>query len=135
MDDEYFDENDDAIEDSIPEVSDVDTVIEDDADVKIYRHDELGVDKVYENYYSKEKRTSPFLSKYERTKIIGVRMQQLAEGAKPVIDITALRVVNPRTIAMAEFVEKCIPLMIRRYLPDNTYEDWRLSDLYYNATF
>jgi len=32
-------------------------------------------------------------------------------------------------IAMAELTQKKIPLMIRRYLPDGSYEDWSVKDL------
>ncbi len=32
-------------------------------------------------------------------------------------------------IAMKELKEKKIPFTIRRYLPDGSYEDWRLSEL------
>jgi DNA-directed RNA polymerase I, II, and III subunit RPABC2 len=32
-------------------------------------------------------------------------------------------------IAQKELAEKKIPLIIRRFLPDNTYEDWKVKDL------
>ena len=36
---------------------------------------------------------------------------------------------DPIAIAEKELVEKKIPFIIRRYLPDNTYEDWNANDL------
>ena len=35
-----------------------------------------------------------------------------------------------RDILNKEFIEK-IPLLIKRYLPNNSYEDWKLSELTY----
>jgi hypothetical protein len=32
-------------------------------------------------------------------------------------------------IAMKELREKKIPFIIRRYLPDGSFEDWRIQDL------
>lgn len=37
--------------------------------------------------------------------------------------------VDPLEIAKKELQEKKIPITIRRYLPDGTYEDWTLEDL------
>ena len=36
---------------------------------------------------------------------------------------------DPLAIAELELKEKKIPLMVRRYLPDGTYEDWAASEL------
>lgn len=36
---------------------------------------------------------------------------------------------DPLVIAMKELKEKKIPLIIRRFLPDNTYEDWHVNEL------
>jgi len=32
-------------------------------------------------------------------------------------------------IAMKELRERKIPMIIRRYLPDNSYEDWNVDEL------
>jgi len=32
-------------------------------------------------------------------------------------------------IAMRELNNRMIPLVVRRYLPDNTYEDWEVSEM------
>ena len=42
---------------------------------------------------------------------------------------------NIRDILDKEFIEKKIPLLIRRYLPNNSYEDWKLSELTYSSEF
>lgn len=36
---------------------------------------------------------------------------------------------DPLQIAMKELREKKIPLIIRRYLPDGSYEDWSVDEL------
>jgi DNA-directed RNA polymerases I, II, and III subunit RPABC2 len=36
---------------------------------------------------------------------------------------------DPLKIAMMELQERKIPMVIRRYLPDNSYEDWKVSEL------
>ena len=36
---------------------------------------------------------------------------------------------DPLQIAMKELSEKKIPIIIRRYLPDGSYEDWSAGEL------
>ena len=36
---------------------------------------------------------------------------------------------DPLQIALKELREKKIPLIIRRYLPDDSYEDWSIDEL------
>jgi len=36
---------------------------------------------------------------------------------------------DPLVIAMKELREKKIPLIVRRFLPDKSYEDWHVKDL------
>jgi DNA-directed RNA polymerase I, II, and III subunit RPABC2 len=36
---------------------------------------------------------------------------------------------DPLQIAMKELRERKIPLIIRRYLPDGSYEDWSVDEL------
>lgn len=38
---------------------------------------------------------------------------------------------DPYKLAERELNERKIPFIIRRYLPDGTYEDWKLSELTY----
>lgn len=37
---------------------------------------------------------------------------------------------DPYRLAEMELAEKKIPLIIRRYLPDGSYEDWRVNELF-----
>lgn len=36
---------------------------------------------------------------------------------------------DPLAIAQKELVAKKIPLLVRRYLPDGSYEDWSVAEL------
>jgi len=83
--------------------------------------------ETYSNYYANKKYTSPILGKFERAKILGVRAEMLAAGAEPFISPPIPD--NTYEVALRELKEKKIPLMIRRYLPNGSIEDWRLEDL------
>ena len=37
--------------------------------------------------------------------------------------------IDPLQIAMKELKQRKIPIIIRRYLPDSSYEDWPIADL------
>jgi len=73
-----------------------------------------------------KRETSTHLSKYERAKLLLVRSQQISHGLPVLVDIGSLT--NPIDIAMKELEKRKIPLVVRRYFPDLTYEDWRLDE-------
>lgn len=73
-------------------------------------------------------RAVPFLTQYERTKIIGLRANQLSQGARPYI-IVPEHVTSVSEIARMELAERRLPFIIRRPMPDGSHEYWRLSDL------
>ena len=73
-------------------------------------------------------KTVPFLTKYEKTRVIGQRIQQLNNGAKVYVNV-ADDIIDNNVIAEMELKEKKIPFIIRRPLPDNTFEYWKLQDL------
>ncbi len=73
-------------------------------------------------------KSPPFLTLYERTKILGHRENQLANGARPLIEVPAY-VSDVKEIARMELDQKRLPYIIARPMPDGTYEYWRLADL------
>ena len=73
-------------------------------------------------------KTLPFLSRYERARIIGERSKQLENNSKPFIDLEPNEI-DSYTIAMKEFQLKKIPFIIKRPLPNGACEYWKLSDL------
>lgn len=73
-------------------------------------------------------RTLPFLTKYEKTRILGERAKQLNGGAKAFIE-TNPTIIDGYLIAHAELEQKKIPFIIRRPLNNGGSEYWKLSDL------
>jgi len=73
-------------------------------------------------------RTLPFLTKYEKTRILGERAKQLNSGAKAFIE-TNPTIIDGYLIAHAELEQKKIPFIIRRPLNNGGSEYWKLSDL------
>ena len=71
--------------------------------------------------------TSRFMTKYERARILGTRALQISMNAPVMVNLNGMT--DPLRIAEKELEQKKIPLIIRRYLPDRTYEDWPISDL------
>jgi DNA-directed RNA polymerase I, II, and III subunit RPABC2 len=70
----------------------------------------------------------PFLTVYERTKILGTRTNQLAEGARPFVTVPEY-MTQPLEIAKLELEQRRLPFIVKRPMPDGTFEYWRLSDL------
>ena len=76
----------------------------------------------------KKHKSPPFLTVYERTKILGARTNQLAEGAMPFVTVPEY-MTQPLEIAKLELDQRRLPYIIKRPMPDGTFEYWRLSDL------
>jgi len=73
-------------------------------------------------------RTYPFLTNFEKTKMIGLRANQLSKGAAPFISVPA-HLTDVRDIARLELEQKRLPFIVKRPLPNGTFEYWRLVDL------
>ena len=73
--------------------------------------------------------SKPIMSKYERTKIIGIRAEQIARGAQPLIDVPP-GITDSEKIAEEELLKRKTPFILRR-LVNNKFEYWRIEDLEY----
>ena len=73
-------------------------------------------------------RSRPFLSIFEKTRILGMRTNQLAQGGRPYI-VVPEHITDVQDIAKLELEQRKLPIIIKRYMPDGTYEKFRLSDL------
>jgi DNA-directed RNA polymerase I, II, and III subunit RPABC2 len=73
--------------------------------------------------------TYPFLTVFEKTKILGFRTNQLSQGARPYLLAVPEDITDVKEIARLELYQKRLPYILKRPLPDGTYEYWRLSDL------
>ena len=72
--------------------------------------------------------TAPFLNQYEKTKLLSLRARELNDGANPYIAVPE-GVTSSFEIAELELQQKKLPYILKRPLPDGTYEYWRLLDL------
>ena len=87
---------------------------------------------VFNKNYDKlklENRTSKTLSKYEKTKILSKRCEQLESGCQPLIKDYE-KYDNIYDIALDELNQKKIPFIVKRFI-NNRYEYWKLEDLIY----
>ena len=120
---EEYSEDDDGLE--------FDDEFDDDNDMNILgeqkKSEILDHTELYHKYNVETKNTKPFITKFEKIKIISIRSQQLSNGATSTI-VVPKSITNTTDIAELEFKHKKIPFFIRRFRPDNTYEDWRLTD-------
>jgi len=73
-------------------------------------------------------RTIPYLTKYEKARILGQRAKQIETGAKPLVKVPE-NIVDGYIIAELELKEKKIPFIIRRPIPGGGCEYWKLADL------
>jgi len=101
-----------------------------DDDLCEYNYDEIYDEKKEEPLIivdNDQRITLPKLTKYEKVRLIGTRAKQISLGAKVMVKNT--KGLNPIEIAKLELEEKMIPMKIKRILPDNKVEIWRLSEL------
>ncbi|CAG7837903.1 unnamed protein product [Allacma fusca] len=71
--------------------------------------------------------TTPYMTKYERARVLGTRALQISMCAPVMVELEGET--DPLQIAMKELKQRKIPIIIRRYLPDGSYEDWGIEEL------
>ncbi|MFB0560184.1 MAG: DNA-directed RNA polymerase subunit K [Candidatus Lokiarchaeia archaeon] len=64
----------------------------------------------------------PKLTKYEKSRIISTRALQITMSAPILIDLPS-KVTDPIVIATTELEAGILPLVIRRTLPNNQFQD------------
>lgn len=71
----------------------------------------------------------PFITKYEKSRIVGARALQLALGAPPLVapELITPEMTEPIDIADLELREKVLPIIIRRTLPSKEHEDYPID--------
>ncbi len=90
------------------------------------------------------KRITPtFMTKYEKARVIGTRALQISRQAPIMVDLgpgkpthispsspaQPIEDKDPIKIAERELRDGKLPFVIRRHLPDGTYEDWDVNEL------
>ncbi|KAG0056138.1 DNA-directed RNA polymerases I II and III subunit RPABC2 [Gryganskiella cystojenkinii] len=136
MEDEYANDSDNYNDDHYDE-PEADNDTEMDGDVEeddgYYKKKEVDFNKpanvaLPAKAVAKEDRTTtPYMTKYERARILGARALQISMNAPVLVELDGES--DALNIAMKELNNKMIPLIVRRYLPDNTYEDWEVSEM------
>jgi len=71
----------------------------------------------------------PFLTKYERARVVGLRALQLSLGAPPFVRLDDEAKWDPIEVAKGELESALLPLSIRRTMPDGRYVDIPLRKL------
>ena len=89
--------------------------------------------KKSDNNEIQEKISTKRMTKYEFVRLIGTRVQQLTKDAKPMIKNT--QGLTHYEIAELEIKHNVIPIKIKRYLPNGTFEIWKVSELDKNHLF
>lgn len=82
----------------------------------------------YNNIIDDLHMTLPYLTKYEKARILGQRTKQINAGAKAFVKVPE-GVIDGYLIAEMELSEKRIPYIIRRPKPGGGCEYWNLKDL------
>ncbi|XP_054257160.1 DNA-directed RNA polymerases I, II, and III subunit RPABC2-like [Macrosteles quadrilineatus] len=109
--------------------------VEDDADIdEIDQQDEEGENIELLNaqdarggVQKSNRITTKYMTKYERARVLGTRALQIAMCAPVMVELEGET--DPLQIAMKELKQRKIPIIIRRYLPDNSFEDWGIDEL------
>ena len=85
--------------------------------------------EILQNYETLKKKniSKPVMSKYERTKIIGIRAQQISQGSMPLVEVPK-HLINTLDIATYELKMRKTPFIIKRNV-GKTVEYWKVEDL------
>lgn len=80
-----------------------------------------------------ERKSRPFLTKYEFNQVIGLRTTHLSKGAPALValpdDFKIKSNMDLRAVALRELVEGQLPYIVKRQMPNGKYEQWKLSEL------
>ena len=134
--DEDYDDNDDiGDEDSIKSAIKEEDKEEDcfftytkEDEVDLFDEDEFDTETQSNEVVSKDNRISiNRMSLYEFVRLIGTRTKQLSMGAKPMIKNH--KGLSSKDIAIEELKNNTLPLIIKRPMPDNKFELWKINEL------
>ncbi|KAL8497794.1 hypothetical protein ACS0TY_021214 [Phlomoides rotata] len=89
-----------------------------------------GDDKEEQVPVERPRKTSKYMTKYERARILGTRALQISMNAPVMVELEGET--DPLEIAMKELRQRKIPFTIRRYLPDGRQDS---LCLYVNLVF
>lgn len=96
----------------------------------LYQIDDLIDEKITDKEYeipSDKRKTGASLTQYEKIRILGIRTKQIIMGAKPMIKYDDG--ISAFEIAKQELSNMTTPLIIKRVLPNSSYELWKVNEL------
>ena len=70
------------------------------------------------------------MTKFEKARVLGTRALQISMNAPVMVELQGET--DPLEIARKELTARKIPMIIRRYLPDKSYEDWHVNELIFD---
>ena len=73
-------------------------------------------------------KTLPYVTRYEKARILGERAKQLNAGAGAFVEVDP-DIIDGELIALREFEAKKIPFIVQRPMPNGGCEYWKLKDL------
>jgi len=123
-----YDENDD-LENEFTNDNDILEEEEDLNDNDVLEEDSFKIvtyNNILENIDKRPKKSIPIMTKFEKARIKGVRLQQLANNAPPLVDTTGLN--SQREIVEKELIERKLPFIIKRTLPNGISEYWKMEE-------
>ena len=134
IDDEYeekiydnYDENDDNLNSE----SELKEEENDDLENCFYQYDNLVYeyedDKPPTQVSNEDRITLNRITKYELVRILGIRAKQISVGAK--VLVKNIQAETPIEIAIYELQNKMTPFIIKRPLPNNTFELWNINEM------
>jgi DNA-directed RNA polymerase I, II, and III subunit RPABC2 len=74
-------------------------------------------------------RTTKYLTTFEEIKVLGARAMQLRNNAEPLVEVIGNGRDTPMDVAKRELHAKRLKFIVRRFLPDGTFEDRRVDQL------
>jgi DNA-directed RNA polymerase I, II, and III subunit RPABC2 len=111
--------NDNDLLEEEEEINDIDILEEDAFKIITYNN-------VIENIEKKPKKSIPIMTKFEKARVKGIRLQQLAKKSPPVVDTTGLN--SNKEIVEKELIERKLPFIIKRTLPNGVAEYWKMEE-------
>ena len=97
-------------------------------DTDLFDDDDYNTETQSNEFLSNDNRISiNRMSLYEFVRLVGTRTKQLSMGAKPMIKNH--QGLSSKEIAILELKNNTMPLIIKRPLPDNRYEIWKINEL------
>ena len=120
-------ENEDEENEDENEDEDEDNIIIEEEDEYIDNNELISVNKIENIVHPNNRITSQYLSRYEYSKIIGIRAEQISQGSKVFVNTDNMN--DPIEMAKKELYENKTPLSIKRYIGLTKYEIWSVNEL------